>query len=296
VTPSGSLADGEPASSSDARVAGPVPDQARSRRRAVVAAGVTLAVVALGIGGVIALRGDHPGDVDGGPAVTGVLDVQVVAPGAQSLGGAAALDRRVAEARTRLADAVEAGKTIHAQAAARSAASPAALRSLRGALDAGLAALAVPPPGGDSPERAVAYLESLDACRAAILDAASTIGDVGSVLADQAAQRTADNGSGGTTAGSETWPDQGGASGGGTGTTEWGGETADVGSDGGSTGPTSGSGSGGGGTATPTATAPAPTVEPTPRPSADPTPEPTPDPTPDPTASPTAMPEPTGAP
>ncbi|GHH67601.1 hypothetical protein GCM10017772_09610 [Promicromonospora soli] len=218
--------------------------------------------------------------------------MQVVVPGAQLLGGAAELDRRVAEARTRLADAVEAGKTIHAQAAARSAASPAALRSLRGALDAGLAALAVRPPGGDSPERTVAYVERLDACRSAILDAASTIGDVRSVLADQAAQRTSDNGSGGTTAGSETWPDQGGAGTAGSG----GGETTDVGSDGGSTGPTSGSGSAGGGTATPTATAPAPTVEPTPRPSAEPTPEPTPDPTPDPTPSPTTTPEPTGAP
>jgi hypothetical protein len=262
-----------------------------------VAAGVTLAVVALGTGGLIALRGHHPSDV-GGPAVAGVLDVQVVAPGAQSLGGAAELDRRVAEARTRLEDAVEAGEAVHAQAAARSAASPAALRSLRGALDAGLAALAVRPPGGDSPERTVAYLESLDACRSAILDAASTIGDVRSVLADQAAQRgTSENGSGGTTAGSETWPDQDGASGGGAGTAgSGGGENTDVGSDGGSTGTTGGSGSAGGGTATPEATAPAPTVEPTPRPSAEPTPEPTPDPTPDPTASPTTTPEPTGAP
>lgn len=263
-----------------------------------MAAGVTLAVVALGIGGVIALRGVRPSDVVGGPAVTGVLDVPVVASGDQSLGGAAGLDPRVAGARTRLADAVEAGKAIHAQASARSAASPAELLSLRGALDAGLAALAVRPPGGDSPERTVAYLESLDACRSAILDAASTIADVWQVLAGQAAQRrTSAHGSGGATAATETGPDEGGASGGGTGTAgSGGGETTDVGSDGGSTDTTSGGGSAGGGTATPTATAPAPTVEPTPQPSAEPTPEPTPDPTPGPTTSPTTTPEPTGAP
>jgi hypothetical protein len=296
MAPDGPPADGElgslSPSAADGVVAAPVPDPKRSRLRVVVAGGVTLAVVALGIGGALALRGDRPDGVGDAATVTGV-DLPAIVPGDQSSNGAPASDQRVAEARTRLAEAVEDGEAVHAQAAARGATSSAVLRRLRGALDAGAAALEVRPPDAESPEsRTTGYLETLDARRSAILDATAGITDARQALPGSATPRSNPaNGSDGT-AETDTSPDEGGRNGGDAGAGDPdGGETAAGGSEGG------GSGSTGGGTTPPPASA-SPSAEPTA--SAEPTPEPSPDPTPSPTPSPTVSPTatsgPTGAP
>ncbi|GAB2475363.1 hypothetical protein GCM10027063_15240 [Promicromonospora xylanilytica] len=272
---------------------GTEPDPPRSRLRAVVAGGVTLAVVALGAGGAFALRGDRPDDV-GGPTVVGALELPVAAPGSQSSDDASGPDQRVADARDRLADAVEDGEAVHAEAVTRGAA-PSALRDLRRALDAGRAALeARPPSAGAPPSRTSAYLEDLDARRSAILDAAADVTGHGQAPQDPAVPRSQwGSGAEGTgTAGSSS--DGGGASEGGAGTgAPDGGGTGGGGSDGG-TGGTGGPGTPGGGTTTPSPAEPTPSAEPSA--SAEPTPEPSSDPTPDPSVSPTATPGPTGSP
>jgi hypothetical protein len=294
ATPDGPAAQGE-LGAPDEGGADLVPDEARSRLRVVVAGAVTLAVVALGIGGVLALRdGDRPDDVGGATPVAGVLDLPAIALGDQPSDGATGTADRVAEARTRLADAVEDGEATHTRAAARGATSSAVLRSLRRALDAGKAALEIRPPDGDSPEsRTVAYLETLDARRSAILGATAGVGDARHALPDPAAPWSPSGPGSPATVTSGPSRDQGGASGGGTATGGPGGDdsAAGGGPDGGTTGEP---GSAGGGTTTPTATAPPPTAGPTSGPSPEPSPEPSPDPTPDPSASPSATPEPTG--
>ncbi|MFD2795840.1 hypothetical protein ACFS27_19925 [Promicromonospora vindobonensis] len=291
VPTDGPAADGDPGSPpANGAEAGPVPDQARSRVRAVVAGGVTLAVVALGIGGALALRGDRPNDVGDATPVVGVLDLPAIAIGDRPSDGATGAEDRVGEARTRLADAVEDGEATHAGAAARGATSSAVLRGLRQALDAGKAALELRPPVEESPEsRTAHYVETLDARRSAILEAAADVADARHAAPGPATPWSpAGHGSDGTAA---TGPsrDQGGTGGGDAGT--GGGEASGGGSEGGATG---GTGSTGGGTTTPTATAPPPTARPTSEPSAEPSPGPSAEPTPDPSASATAAPEPTG--
>ncbi|MEU4362668.1 hypothetical protein [Promicromonospora sp. NPDC023987] len=292
----GAPAGGEPAApSADGTEADPLPDQARSRLRTVVAGAVALAVVAAGIGGVIALRGDRPADLGEATTVAGALELPAIASGGQPSDGATGLDERVVDARTRLADAVEDGEATHAQAAARSAQPSAALRDLRRALDAGEAALETRPPDGASPEsRTVAYLKTLEARRSAILDAAAGVADALPALPGPAAPwSTPGYGSDGTAATGSS-PDQGGAGGGGAGTggSGGGGSTGGGSEDGG----TGGTGSDGGGTTTPTDSPPSPTAGPTPEPSTEPSSEPSTEPTPDPSASPSATPEPPGAP
>ena len=291
ATPSGAPV-GSVSTSGETIGIGPVPDPPRSRRRALVAGGVTLAVVVLGVAGVVATLQDRPSAAEAAPALVGAQDGPVGAPGAQPSDGADEPDPRGVEARTRLADAVETGRAVHEEAAARSAASSAALRSLRGALDAAAAALSLRTPSGKSPEqRTLEYVDILEVRRSAVLDATS-------VVADALAGRTSQRPSSTTEHGDTTTPTGAGtgtAGDGGAGTGTSGDGDTDAGS-GGGTEPTGGTGSAGGSTATPTATPPAATAEPTAGPSAEPTPEPTPDPTPEPTVSPTPTPEPTDTP
>ncbi|GAA4708347.1 hypothetical protein GCM10023198_33700 [Promicromonospora umidemergens] len=258
--------------------------------RVVVAGGVTLAVVALGICGALVLGGDHPDDVGVAASVAGVPDLPAVALDDQPSDGAGGTER-LTEARTRLADAVEDGETAHAQAAARSATPSAALRSLRRALDAGRAALEIRPPNDRSSEaRTVAYLKTLDTRRSAILDAVTGVADAGHAQPGPAAPwSTSGRGSGGAAPVGPA-PDHGGASEGATGGSG-GGSGSGGATGGGSAGDTTGStGSTGGGTTTPPV-APPPSADPTSEPSTEPPVEPTPGPTPDSSASPTATPE-----
>ncbi|MFD2025201.1 hypothetical protein [Promicromonospora aerolata] len=257
----------------------------RSRLRYLVAGGVTLGVVALGVGGALALRGDEPSEAGAATTVTEVLDLPAIVPGDQASDGATGLDPRVTEARTLLADAVEEGEAVHAQAAARSAVSSSALQALRDALDAGAQALDRQPPGGESPEpRTVDYLGTLDARRSAILDAAADITAARPALPGSTTPWSSPgSGSEGTSVTGPS-PDEDGADEGGGGSGDPGGGETGGDSEGGGT---DDSGSSGGSTPTPTATTP-PTTEPTPEPSADPTPSPSPDPEPEPSVSPTA--------
>lgn len=297
----GGLAEGEGVTGSvreDGTGHDPVPDPPRSRLRAVVAGGVTLAVVALGAGGAFALRGDRPDDV-GGPTVVGALELPVAGPGAQSSQEASGPDQRVAEARDRLADAVEDGAETHAQAVARGAASS-ALRDLRGALDAGRTALDARPPASGAPAaRTSAYLEDLDTRRTAILDAAADVADLGAAPRDPAVPGSNSGSGAGGTGSAGSSPDEGGVSEGGAGTPDGGGTDGGGSADGGAggtggTGGTGGPGTPGGGTTTPPPGTTTPSAEPSA--SAEPTPEPSSDPTPSPSVSPTATPGPTGSP
>ncbi|GAA1868804.1 hypothetical protein [Myceligenerans crystallogenes] len=160
------------------------------RRTAVVVGACALTVTMVSVGGAWALM-SAPRPSSEVTAESGArVPVSGVVPAIMTEDTSAAhhpapgsVDRLLDESRSRSAQAVAAGETVYA--AARRSASSGALEGLRGALDETTAVLATELPGDASDAARTEHLETLEARRAALLDAASLITQVRRVPAEE---------------------------------------------------------------------------------------------------------------